>query len=53
MAILWMGIIMHFRFIFALWLLLMNVKLGAVYQLELCYYYYVILKHAALIRRGV
>lgn len=34
------------RFIFALWLLLMNVKLGAVYQLELCYYY-VILKHAA------
>ena len=48
MAILWMDI-MHFRFIFALWLLLMNVKLGAVYQLELCYYcyYYVILKHAA------
>ena len=39
-----------FRFISALWLLLMNVKLGAVYRLELCY---VILKHAALIRRGV
>jgi len=32
------------RFIFALWLLLTNVKLGAVYRLKLCYYYTVILK---------
>jgi len=31
------------RFVFALWLLLTNVKLGAVYRLKLCYYYYTVI----------